>query len=430
MTNNPNWNYINVSVHEKKAKTEKLFSLTQKYILLKSINKDKSFDLFILFELVFDLGFTVYQCSRIKIKNIFFNQEIIEIKYKGKRKIRTIGYELTNILEKYIKKNGLNTENYLLYNDFVETKIMNRNKYLYLQLSKLILNCEELNNNTKDKLLDQMTKERIVSNKILFEVNHPETLNNFHKNEINDLKNNNENLELSDKNEFVYFNGVEDYNDNISIIDKKSYESFMLINQDLIIPRIEDNSELLFYSKEKNNEYIQKKFNLLYQEINLENITKKNTLLEKLKSLNIKFVDNPIKELSFIGLNTFVNKICSPLSLSEDNLEKYKELKYYTRMGFYAGLMLSNIEENILVIEATQDINENTLLFEIGGEVVREDYLIKYKKDLFSKTFCYFRYCEGAENSKFFILLRDYGNIAFFYKIQKNLLLTLKLKIS
>lgn len=105
MTNNPYWDYINASsVQEKKSKNEKLFSKSQKHLLLNKINKNENFDLFILFELVFDLGFTIYQCSRIKIKNIYFNQEIIEIKYKGKRKVRAIGCELSNILEKYIKK--------------------------------------------------------------------------------------------------------------------------------------------------------------------------------------------------------------------------------------------------------------------------------------------------------------------------------------
>ena len=104
MTNNPFWDYISASVQEKKTKNEKLFSISQKHILLNKINKNEPFDLFILFELVFDLGFTIYQCSRIKIKNIYFNQEIIEIKYKGKRKVRAIGCELSKMLEKYIKK--------------------------------------------------------------------------------------------------------------------------------------------------------------------------------------------------------------------------------------------------------------------------------------------------------------------------------------
>ena len=40
----------------------------------------------------------------------------------------------------------------------------------------------------------------------------------------------------------------------------------------------------------------------------------------------------------------------------------YKSLKVYSKMGYYNGLTLSKIEENILIIEATQDPCENTLL--------------------------------------------------------------------
>lgn len=92
----------------------------------------------------------------------------------------------------------------------------------------------------------------------------------------------------------------------------------------------------------------------------------KNALLEKLKNFNIKFINNLIKELSFIGLNTFTNKTYTPTVLSDDNLKIYKNLKMYSSNGYYNGLILSKIEENIFVIEATKDINENTLLFKIG----------------------------------------------------------------
>ena len=349
----------------------------------------------ILFELVFDLGFTIYQCSRIKIKNIYFNQELIELKYKGKRKVRSIGCELSNMLEKYIKKKEFNGNNYLLYNCFVETKFMNRNKFLYHQLSKLILNCEELNTNIKDELLVQMNKERIISNKVSYDFN---------------LKNNLENIELENNEKFQYLKGFDDYNDNNSFFSQKSYDSFYNINNDYLTPKIENNFELF----EEINKYSQKKFVLLTQEINLEIETIKNVLLEKLKNFDIKFIDNPIKELSFIGLNAFTNKTYAPPVLSDDNLKVYKNLKIYTNNGYYNGLILSKLEENTFVIEATKDINENTLLFEIGGEIVSQEYLIKYKKDLISKNLCYFKYCEGLENSKFFLLLRNYGNIAFF----------------
>ena len=53
-------------------------------------------------------------------------------------------------------------------------------------------------------------------------------------------------------------------------------------------------------------------------------------------------------------------------------------------MGYYNGLlMLSKLEEDIFVIKATQDINDNTPLFGIGGEAVCKDYIIKKKRFIY-----------------------------------------------
>ena len=72
----------------------------------------------------------------------------------------------------------------------------------------------------------------------------------------------------------------------------------------------------------------------------------KNALLEKLKNFYIKFIHNRIKELSFIGLNTFINKAYSQKTLSDVNLKIFKNLKMYSSNGYYNGLILSKIEEN------------------------------------------------------------------------------------
>lgn len=115
-----------------------------------------------------------------------------------------------------------------------------------------------------------------------------------------------------------------------------------------------------------------------------------------------------------------MSKIYIPSELFEENLNVYKILKVYSKMGYYIGLALSKIQEKIFVIKTTQDIWKNKLLFEIGGEIVSKDYLIKYKKELGSKALCYFKYCEGIEEeSKLYILLREYANISFFLKETK-----------
>ena len=131
--------YQSIFGTEEKEKEEKILSPTQKLYLLKDINSEKSLDLLILFALLFDLGFNIYQVSRIKVKDIYFNQEIIEISYKGHRKVRKINFEMAQILKEHINKQKLNASNYLIYNEFIETKLVSRYKHLNSLIYDLIL---------------------------------------------------------------------------------------------------------------------------------------------------------------------------------------------------------------------------------------------------------------------------------------------------
>ena len=190
MLENSNWNYINHSVKEKKTKNEKLLTIAQKVNLLNSINNKNSKDLFILFELVFDLGYSVYQVSKMKVKDIYLNQNIIEILYKGKKKIRHLKCSISKIIKNHITNKNLSKNNYIVFNEFIETKIMNRKKYLHLLLSNLILNCKELNDNNKDNIIEKINTER---KSFTLEYIEPIIIDNDNNNNIsrenNDIKN-------------------------------------------------------------------------------------------------------------------------------------------------------------------------------------------------------------------------------------------------
>ena len=67
----------------------------------------------------------------------------------------------------------------------------------------------------------------------------------------------------------------------------------------------------------------------------------KAILLEALKKYKIKFSDNPIKELTFLGLNKYMDNIHIPEELSQENMKIYKQLKTKTNIGIYNGLKLS-----------------------------------------------------------------------------------------
>ena len=87
---------------------------------------------------------------------------------------------------------------------------------------------------------------------------------------------------MSKDKEFLCFNN-EINNENISLLNQKSYYSFFNINQDFITPKIEEDFEL-FYLNEKNYENKQKKIIFIEQELTPEVIQSKNILFEIFKN--------------------------------------------------------------------------------------------------------------------------------------------------
>ena len=82
--------------------------------------------------------------------------------------------------------------------------------------------------------------------------------------------------------EFLCFNN-EINNENISLLNQKSYYSFFNINQDFITPKIEEDFKFI-YLNEKNYENKQKKIIFIEQELTPEVIQSKNILFEIFKN--------------------------------------------------------------------------------------------------------------------------------------------------
>ena len=140
MIKDKNFDYKGFCVQEKKTINEKILSETNKILILNELLNKNELDLIILFSLVFEYGFSIYQVSLIKVKSINFQNEIIEITNKGKRKRRLIKYEISKIISDFINKKELKAEQYLLYDDFISTKSFTREKFLSNLLSHLVLN--------------------------------------------------------------------------------------------------------------------------------------------------------------------------------------------------------------------------------------------------------------------------------------------------
>ena len=87
---------------------------------------------------------------------------------------------------------------------------------------------------------------------------------------------------MSKDKEFLCFNN-EINNENISLLNQKSYYSFFNINQDFITPKIEEDFKFI-YLNEKNYENKQKKIIFIEQELTPEVIQSKNILFEIFKN--------------------------------------------------------------------------------------------------------------------------------------------------
>lgn len=394
MLNNPSWDFINHSVNEKRTKTEKLFTTNEKCLLLNKINNGTSNDLFILFELVFDFGFSVYQVSKLNVKDIHFKQNIIQINYNNKKKIKRLTYSFAKILENNIIKKGMEKHNFIVFNEFIETKKINRSNYLHLLLSNLILDCKELNDKYKYRIINIMDKERKSSLDLFIEP--------IIKSDLM------QSLDESYESKYVFkLDFPKNEND---IYSKNSKDIFSIDN----FYEEKDNFEsLITYKVFSYND--QPLFHLLLEEENEMNKNDKFVLFHALKKNKIKFDDNPIKELAFFGLIKYMNNFYIPPELNNKNMDIYKKLKSKTNKGFYYGLKLLKLEKNNYKIITKIDIPKNTLLFEIGGEIVEKEHFNTNQNFIYSIKYKCYIYCEGNEvGENYYLLQKKYANISYF----------------
>ena len=79
-----------------------------------------------------------------------------------------------------------------------------------------------------------MIRKRIIWNKILYGINYSEKKDYSLNKENNNRNKYNHNFELSNYKESLFINNIDNNNDDISLLEKKSYDSFFNINQNFI----------------------------------------------------------------------------------------------------------------------------------------------------------------------------------------------------
>ena len=95
-------------------------------------------------------------------------------------------------------------------------------------------------------------------------------------------------------------------------------------------------------------------------------------------------------------------------------------MKKNSEKSIYPNLKILELI-NDSCIEATDDIEENTLLFEVGGEVFLISNLNKSYKNFKNSNWCFYNYFTSnlVENNKL-IVQNTLGNISFFLHSSNN----------
>ena len=152
------------------------------------------------------------------------------------------------------------------------------------------------------------------------------------------------------------------------------------------MPYLDNNfEELNNTNKNYGPELIKFKFNSIKDSYECEN--NKNELFEVFKKYGIKFYDDSFStNESLIFYCSNIGQINIPL-LNNENYTLYEKMKKNSLNGIYPNLKLLELKGDTC-IQATSDIAKNTLLFEIGGEVMANFRLNKIYKIFENRYWC------------------------------------------
>ena len=242
-------------------------------------------------------------------------------------------------------------------------------------------------------------------------------------NQTKNIKETNPNESKSNKDDEFFFWNINENNNsfkentinNISLFDI-DYPTHQIFDKDEIIyfhpllkSKLDSISEVEdFYPKEEN-------FNLIKQEINLTSIYSKEILFNLLKKFIVKFTDNAISEIMELRLRKYIDPNKNIPLLNKYNLDIYEKLKKFTLNGYYSGLKIKKTNSTNYSIFSDTFIKKNTLLFELSGELITRDNLIKIKSESIKNSFFFYKFGEGiSKNQDKYLMMKNFGKIGFF----------------
>lgn len=446
--NDDKWDFKNIKIHEKLKRKKNIIDINELNLIFTSLSEESNKTIYLIAILTLILGLSLRIISKIKKKNIFLNSGTLSV-YQNKNRIRrNISFSLSSFLKDYFETYNLKENDFLIYNDYKEKKSLSREKHIKNIFSNVIIKIYSTNKNKISTILKLINRNRLPLNSIeyIFEnnkffikklINNEDDSNNknyiVNENECMDInKSDNKFYDFNlksicykDDNSNALFNNDSFSKDKSSLFgfdfEECNLKSFQILKKNLefssFIP-FEYNSNKELSTISNNNDYFINKlnFNYLPLSFNDKNDYTSSFIKNILKSFNIEFTDFVNSDYGDIKLKKNIGNL-EDYKFNNFNLYFYNQMKKNTTHGFYMGLKMKKIGKVGYNIQASCDIEENTLLFEVGGEIVTQEFLDKNKEMIRNKKHCYFYLLDKnrTKDSKI-ILLMNKANIAIFIR--------------
>lgn len=465
ITGNPILNF-NANEHNKNTNIllDESIDDNELKLLFKKMKINDEVDAIVIFQFVLHLGLNISQISKLRLNNIKFYKNksaILKIKYNGKFKQRTLSENLLYNLEILKELGELNKGDFIFFNEIKNINNNSRNKYIHTYVKNIIDKCDILKESTKEKLYEMIKTERKQKRIKVMNSDEESIYKELNNNQENPKKPNDNdddssicrklfesdlisNIDPLFSNSFFHSNSKRDFgNDLISGIKGDTFIGFDINNSENTNGNAKDVkiNDLIWGNKYTNNPNSFENINYFKNNFLIgENIENKKALCNNTFSQNIskskekdeisrlKFL-NILKEckIDFIDEAFFTNdkKINDLIEnkqfrygiLKGSLLDIYKNTKKLSENLIYPNIEVIKVINNVYRIEALYDINQGTLLFEVGGRVVTRQQITNNEGNLQLSDFCYYFFLPiDKQNDFLYILIQDKGNIAFFLK--------------
>ena len=128
--------------------------------LINEIFSSNDLNMIIIYQIVFELGISLIQLSKIKVKNIKNDYKYIIFKYKGIQKYKVLSFYSSTLLKYYILTNALNKEDHLLFPDIKLKDKEKRFNAITERIKSFLNKLVCIKKSIREKFLSEINEER------------------------------------------------------------------------------------------------------------------------------------------------------------------------------------------------------------------------------------------------------------------------------